>query len=76
VNEWIEGDVTDRARALKEALQVVNVRLGIPGLDSEWEAELVERGLVQKEVVYEVMEGIQVILGMVEEAKGDEGEGG
>jgi len=78
VNDWIQSieDVTDRARGLKEALQIVKVSLGSPGLDSEWEAELVERGLVPKETVYEVMEGIQVILGMVEEGKGGEGEGG
>ena len=68
VNEWIISieDVTDRARALKEALQVVNASIGKPGLDSECEAELVQRGLVPREAVYEVMEGIKGILGMEE----------
>ena len=73
VNEWIVSieDVTDRARALKEALQV---SIGRPGLDPEWEAEFVEKGLLPKEAVYEVMEAIKNILGMEEEGKDGEGE--
>ncbi|KAL8746198.1 MAG: hypothetical protein Q9190_001752 [Brigantiaea leucoxantha] len=56
--DWIVGieDVTERARALKKAIQEGGEHLAIE--------ELVERGLVPKEEIYELEPELRDILGM------------
>lgn len=59
VEEWIDGieDVTDMARGLKQVLdEEAEVR----------EGELIQRGLMPREKVYELDEGLRTILRMDE----------